>query len=99
MKIFQKPTMLKHLRNLLSLATTEEIEAGKLWYREARAFASSVASDHGYSVEQIAQVISVLSPQTSWQANKDNTISLIKYGMDAHIYATKSQKARAKYIK
>jgi hypothetical protein len=61
-------------------ATTEELQAGREWYRRARALAGSLVSNWGTSfivsddtheeaVKRAAAVIAVLSPRLNWGKN------------------------------
>lgn len=54
----------------LDRATPEQIDEGRAWYLTARTFAAELAHDTPYSLEQIAGVIAVLSPQVNWEHNK-----------------------------
>lgn len=50
-------------------ATPEQVAEGATWYCDARTFAADLASRHGHSVEQVAALIAVLSPQCTWPQN------------------------------
>lgn len=52
------------------LATKQQVIEGLSWYNEAHALAVELSSEHGVSVLQAAQIISVLSPQKKWEQNK-----------------------------
>lgn len=45
--------------------------AGRGWYADARHFAETRALAHGITVGQLADLISVLSPQKAWTQNLD----------------------------
>lgn len=50
-------------------ATPEQAAEGLAWYGEARVFASDLARAFGHSVEQVAALVAVLSPQCTWDQN------------------------------
>lgn len=62
-------------------ATLEQLEAGTGWYLEARYFAGDLAHATPYTVDQIAALIAVLSPQVTWDNNK---LAAIK-AVDMHL--------------
>src|SRR5690349_4051995 len=43
--------------------------AGARWYSDARQFAADRATKHGVTIGQVADIISVLSPQKAWSQN------------------------------
>ncbi len=55
----------------------------KCWYSEARDWALGVAKKHKLTLEQVVGIIAVLSPGTTWDQNKRDTIKLIEQGADA----------------
>lgn len=58
--------------------TAGDINHGKRWYRDARAIASGIASDHGFTVAQVCGVISALSPSVSWETNLTDAETICK---------------------
>ena len=64
------------IRKWYDLATPAQIIDGLQWYNAAHSLAVSLASKYGVSTSQAAQVISVLSPQKKWDANKRETIAI-----------------------
>lgn len=69
----KETTQTKVVKNLLryySLASPEEIEAGKVWYKEANAFCQEVAQQYKLEVWKVAGIVAALSPQTTWVQNK-----------------------------
>lgn len=50
-------------------ATDAQRQEGLAWYCKARDLATGLATAYGFTVEQTAGVIAVLSPQTTWEAN------------------------------
>jgi len=64
------------IRKWHAMATPAQIADGLQWYSEAHSLAVSLASQYGVSVIQAAQVISVLSPQKKWNANKREAIAI-----------------------
>lgn len=64
--------MAQNLLNILSQATANDLQS-KNWYLEANSFARSVAHEYNVGILSVAQVISALSPQQTWEKNKENT--------------------------
>lgn len=62
--------MANRIGRWLDRATPEQVESGKAWYCTARTFASELAETSPYTLEQVAGVIAVLSPQCNWEQNK-----------------------------
>lgn len=60
----------------LGMANKSEIRDGLQWYSEAQKLAHLLSSQYDVSLQQVAQVISVLSPQKKWNTNKAETIAL-----------------------
>ena len=64
------------IQKYLDLATASEIKQGLQWYSEARQLCQKLSSEYKVTLSQVAQVISVLSPQKKWNTNKLETIAL-----------------------
>ena len=64
------------IRKWYDLATPAQIADGLTWYDAARLLAVKLSAQYGVSVIQAAQVISVLSPQKKWDANKREAIAI-----------------------
>ena len=60
----------------LSLATLSEVKEGLEWYSGAQQLASLLALQYNVSLLQVAEVISVLSPQKKWSTNKAEVVAL-----------------------
>ncbi|QDP52439.1 MAG: hypothetical protein Unbinned96contig1001_56 [Prokaryotic dsDNA virus sp.] len=60
----------------LDMATKHDIKAGMEWYSEAQQLCATLAKQYDVSLFQVAQVVSVLSPQKKWETNKLETIAL-----------------------
>ena len=58
----------ENLRMYFDLATQEQIESGKHWYYNAHDICNELAGRH-YTTEQVAGVISALSPRNKWERN------------------------------
>ena len=80
----------------LDQGTPEEYDQGMFWYAEANAFCEIIATELGFTLEDVAQCVAILSPQQSWDTNKRNAV-LIATTLDwrIHIFATKEQKVNA----
>lgn len=80
----------RYVRNLLAvydLATEADIKAGKLWYSDARTFASKLARKHGVSLEITAGVIAALSPGTEWTRNQRTADAFLRAYRDCDLCA------------
>jgi len=56
-------------RDLLQKADAGDIEQGRGWYKSAHKKVLALASASGYTVEQVAGVVAVLSPMVEWNLN------------------------------
>jgi hypothetical protein len=59
-------------------ATREQAQEGRDWYLKARELAGELALGYGYSGEQVAGCIAVLSPQVSWEKNVEAARAAVK---------------------
>lgn len=64
-------------------ATASDLEAGARWYDEAGDLVSSLAAAHSLPRENVAAVISALSPRTTWARNIAAATALITSGPTA----------------
>jgi hypothetical protein len=70
-----------HYQNLLktfSSASQATIDEGKLWYRSANLFATSLSQRFNVTLDQAASVIATLSPASRWERNLQDAENLIK---------------------
>lgn len=58
-------------------ASDAQREAGATWYDDARRFAGQLAASSGYSIEQVAGTVAVLSPQATWTSNMQAAIDAV----------------------
>ena len=58
----------ENLRMYFDLASQDQIESGKYWYYNAHDICTELAGKH-YTTEQVAGVISALSPRNKWERN------------------------------
>ena len=58
----------ENLRMYFDLASEEQIESGKNWYYKAHEICTELAGRH-FTTEQVAGVISALSPRNKWERN------------------------------
>ena len=65
------------IRKWYNLASKQQVIEGMHWYNDAHVLAVKLSARYGISVIQVAQVISVLSPQKKWETNKLETIALL----------------------
>jgi hypothetical protein len=79
----------------------DQIEAGLVWYPNARNEAARVASECDISLDCAAHIIAVLSPSVSWGNQVNYTIPFVKavqngasaYGVKAPFYGANKAKA------
>tara|TARA_R110000744_G_scaffold43892_2_gene98125 strand:- start:2820 stop:3401 length:582 start_codon:yes stop_codon:yes gene_type:complete len=64
------------IRKWYNLATPSQVLDGMQWYNDAHALAVELSARYGVTVLQAAQVISVLSPQKKWDANKREAVAM-----------------------
>lgn len=69
-------TALRNIRNVYSLATSEEIERGLHWYDEAHGHAVTLSSTYGIPVRAAAEIIAALSPNSRWERNLADAYTL-----------------------
>ena len=63
-------TVSDRFRTLLSSVTLFDYAAAESWYAEAGAFAQSLRSTTGWSLEVSCSVVSAFSPRVTWAHNK-----------------------------
>lgn len=64
-------------RRWLELATPAQFKAGLNWYREANEWAFGVALGTPFTREQVAGVVTALSPRCRWDTNKRWAVRLV----------------------
>ena len=79
-----------------SLSSLAEINDGLTWYSEANKYARDLAARFNLSVQQIAGLIAVFSPQAGWVENKRYALTFL-YNPNARI-RSKVQTDKAKLI-
>lgn len=75
-------TMVNRLVRHFNAATARDIDQGETWYDTAREIAEALAVGTGYTVEQTASVIAVLSPNVAWDENVNAAILAV----EGHFY-------------
>jgi hypothetical protein len=91
------------INKYMSVATSEEYKKGLNWYKDARELCLILSAKYGNTLIQVAQVISVLSPQKKWATNKKEVVSLYSEVFDRlkpnfSYFATKKQIEECKQI-
>lgn len=76
------------IRKVLDQATGSERKQGMMWYKDAHVFASDIAGAYELTVAQVAQLISLLSPQKKWEQNKADVVAFLDGDTDS-IFSTK----------
>ena len=71
----------ENLRTYFDLATTEQIESGRNWYRNAHSICKTLSGDD-YTPEQVAGVISALSPRNKWERNIEDAETVLSAVID-----------------
>lgn len=56
----------------------EDDDVARLWYYQARSWCEYRAAEYGRSVEVVAGVLAALSPGTTWEDNKRDTITVLE---------------------
>lgn len=84
------------IEKYLSAATPSEFKKGLAWYSDARALCVELSHRYHVTLQQVAQVISVLSPQKKWETNKLEVRALFAEHFDGvtatvNYFATKKQ--------
>lgn len=103
-KNFTTRKIYNKLLKYCNLITCDDVQKGVNWYKDANSFAVKLSQKYGYSVEQVAQTISILSPQTDWETNKNNAEKALQVHSNGifvsmlKIYATKAQKERVQAL-
>ena len=67
------------------LSDTEDRQNGLTWYSNAHAISERIATELGFSVDQIAGAIAALSPNNKWERNcqdAENLARAIRAGID-----------------
>ena len=72
----------ENLARVFTAATSEEVEAGKVWYAKASELALTVAAEYDLTVEVVAGVIAALSPQVSWEQQVKSTATFVAWVKD-----------------
>jgi len=70
-----------HYQNLsktFSRASEDTIKEGKMWYRAANLFATSLSQRFNVTLDQAASVMAALSPAAKWERNLDDAERLIE---------------------
>lgn len=78
-KNFDTGLMATMIKTILEQSTAADIENGRQWYSTARKFAREQSEKHNLKIDVVTAVISALSPETTWQINKDKTIEFLEY--------------------
>lgn len=84
------------IEKYITAATPSEYKQGLVWYSDARALCVELSHRYHVTLQQVAQVISVLSPQKKWETNKLEVRALFAEhfdGVDSSVnyFATKKQ--------
>ena len=64
------------INRYMAAASASEFSQGLNWYSDARVLCAQLAERYHVSLSQVAQVISVLSPQKKWETNKLEVVAL-----------------------
>ena len=78
-------TYAERFSHFLDLAQPRHIEAGKMWYSDAKRFCERVAESCGVSSYKVAGVLAALSPATFWERNKIEARAFVR------AYVTKTE--------
>lgn len=75
---FSDTKIKNRLKYWFSLATKEEINQGKNWYKDAQDFSKYLSETYKIDSYVCASVISALSPNNKWKRNKIDAEAVIK---------------------
>ena len=74
------------------LATSQEVQVGIDWYRQAFSISNRIGKQYGIMTSTVAAVIAALSPNNKWERNvkdAENIIKAFKHGDDDDVMAVK----------
>jgi len=91
------------INKYMDKATMSEVKQGLQWYHHARLLCIELAGLYPVTLSQVAQVISVLSPQKKWETNKLEVVALFNevyndIKPDFGLFATRKQIEECKQI-
>lgn len=93
-----------NIRSAYDHASEQDRIAGHRWYADARQFTTMRALAHGITIGQVADLISVLSPQKAWSQNLeevDRFLNAYSAGEDldtVRAFCTRLQRAKIRSI-
>lgn len=71
--------LISNIIRMYNLASDDDLAAGRDWYDRARSFCQTLADNYDRSLADIAAIMSVLSPATSFEQNVIDTINVMAY--------------------
>ncbi len=74
------------------LATSQEVQVGIDWYRQAFSISNRIGKQYGIMTSTVAAVIAALSPNNKWERNvkdAENIIKAFKHGDDDDVMNVK----------
>lgn len=75
--ILDKKKIRQNFRQIISQATPQTLQDGKVWYIEAKRWSDIVAHDNNVDREIVIGVLSALSPGVKWELNARQAENLI----------------------
>lgn len=69
----------KRLLRIYVEANAQELSRGRTWYETARLYVCELSERFGFTYEVAAGVLAVLSPSTTWEANKADARRVLGY--------------------
>ena len=75
---YQLSKIRKNLRAFYKSATEDQIASGLNWYQDANRWCHKMSVQYGFDHEQVAQVLSALSPRNKWNRNKFDAEQVLK---------------------
>ena len=82
---FSQSDIENSIKDIYSLANTEEVTEGAAWYQIANAFARTISNRHEIPLVKTAAIIASLSPATHWAQNILDAENLIINGENATV--------------
>ena len=85
-KLYKFGTAKNRLKDYYNLASDLQKSGGLNWYNEANQFCKDIAKESGLELFQVVGIVAALSPQKSWDANKDIAYKFIIKKQDTGLH-------------
>lgn len=95
-EILTEKKCINSILRFYELASLSELQDGLTWYTEANKYCAELAKRFDLSIQQVAGLVAVFSPQAGWVENKRYTVSFL-YQPNIHV-RSQVQTDKAKLI-